>query len=134
MGQTLGYPSKKDQCIDWENTCTVGISHDILFQRQPRGDYRVIEGNCFYKQYIQYKCINTLIICNIHFMKYNEHLVHFKIVYFPILLFCFYNSTCNFYLSSVPLGNMLIDTYCLVIIKIFHVYRYIFLYIYLYVI
>ena len=61
----------------------------------------------------------TLIICNIHFMKYNEHLVHLWIVYFPILLFCFYNSTCSFYLLSVPLGNMLIDTYCLVTVKYF---------------
>ena len=111
------------------------LCHDMLFQRQPRGDYRVIEGNC------SFNCIFSINVYSYYvqhsFMKYNEHLVHFRM--FIFLFFCFVFTILlllsivwkdAFFINS-PLGNMLTRTYCLVIIKIFHIYD-IYLYIDIY--
>ena len=51
MGQTLGYPSKKDQCVVLENTCTVGNA-TLCFKDNPSGDYPVIEGNGYFLEVI----------------------------------------------------------------------------------
>ena len=48
MCVTLGYPLKKDQCVVVEYSPVQSVIHDVLFQRQPREDYRVIEGNCYF--------------------------------------------------------------------------------------
>ena len=45
---TLGYPSKKGQCVVLENTCTVGNATLCCFKDNPEGIYRVIEGNWFF--------------------------------------------------------------------------------------
>ena len=48
MGQTLGYPSKKEQCVVLDNICTVGNAKLCCFKDNLEGICRVIEENCYF--------------------------------------------------------------------------------------